>query len=475
MHLIFKRLSVYIIASAAALAISAAPIDEAKSLYNAGNYDAALPILRDIVKKSPKDGTANYYLGATLSAMGQTAEAVKPLEAAAARGVNDAYQILAQDALANYDTEAADNYIDELSAKLSKAKKKTAMPAWTKDVQSRSLALKNMLDRVEKIVVVDSVQVNKSDFFKAYKLSPDAGVITDVSILPAGTKASSQSTVFIPAGQRELFWSAPNASGVLTLMHADVLDNGTVEDIEPVSANISKGADAAFPFMMSDGQTFYYGSKGEGSIGGYDIFMTRRGDDGSYFDGSNVGMPYNSTANDYMMTIDETTGLGWFATDRNAPDGKVTIYTFIPNESRVNYDPDTPGLADLAKLSSIAATQPKGFNRQSVLKALDNLGTSSSASAANGNEFTLSLGNGKIYTSLSDFTNASARAEMQKLLEERKAADLDKRKLEVMRRQYRAGDHSVKATILSLEKSVSDADRRLRTRQNAVIRMETRQ
>jgi hypothetical protein len=228
--------------------------------------------------------------------------------------------------------------------------------------------------------------------------------------------------------------------------------------------------------MMSDGQTFYYGSKGEGSIGGYDIFMTRRGDDGSYFDGSNIGMPYNSTANDYMLAIDETTGLGWFATDRDAPEGKVTIYTFIPNATRVNYDPDTSNLASLALLSCIAETQPKGFNKQAALKGLANIGVSSDATttASGGNDFVLSLGNGKVYTSLSDFTNSVARAEMETLIKERKAAELDVRKLEVLRRQFRAGDRSVNASIRSLEKTVADANRRLKIRQNAVIRLETR-
>ena len=33
-----------------------------------------------------------------------------------------------------------------------------------------------------------------------------------------------------------------------------------------------------------------------------------------------------------MMVIDEQRKLGWFATDRNQTNGKVMIYTFVPNE-----------------------------------------------------------------------------------------------------------------------------------------------
>jgi hypothetical protein len=45
-----------------------------------------------------------------------------------------------------------------------------------------------------------------------------------------------------------------------------------------------------------------------------------------------MGMPFNSPFNDYMMVIDDQRKLGWFATDRYQPAGKVMIYTFIPNE-----------------------------------------------------------------------------------------------------------------------------------------------
>jgi hypothetical protein len=35
------------------------------------------------------------------------------------------------------------------------------------------------------------------------------------------------------------------------------------------------GGNDNYPFMAPDGTTFYFASDGEGSIGGYDIFVTR--------------------------------------------------------------------------------------------------------------------------------------------------------------------------------------------------------
>ena len=64
-----------------------------------------------------------------------------------------------------------------------------------------------------------------------------------------------------------------------------------------------------------------------------------------------MGFPFNSYANDYMLVIDETCNVGWFASDRYQPEGKVCIYTFIPNESRNPYDyENTEGYIEMQKI-----------------------------------------------------------------------------------------------------------------------------
>lgn len=65
-----------------AVSALAAPIDEAKRMYRDGDYSGAVAQLRKILKSKPKDGTANYYLGASLMALGETGEARGPLEKA---------------------------------------------------------------------------------------------------------------------------------------------------------------------------------------------------------------------------------------------------------------------------------------------------------------------------------------------------------------------------------------------------------
>ena len=74
-----------------ASAISAAPHDRGKQLFLDGDYPAALEELSDLVRRSPRDGNANYYLGLTLMAIGLPEQAGEPLQTAARRNVVDAF------------------------------------------------------------------------------------------------------------------------------------------------------------------------------------------------------------------------------------------------------------------------------------------------------------------------------------------------------------------------------------------------
>jgi hypothetical protein len=54
-----------------------------------------------------------------------------------------------------------------------------------------------------------------------------------------------------------------------------------------------------------------------------------------------------------MMVIDEQRKLGWFATDRYQPSGKVMIYTFIPNaEKTIVHSEDKEYLRKAAQLKT---------------------------------------------------------------------------------------------------------------------------
>ena len=95
----------------------------------------------------------------------------------------------------------------------------------------------------------------------------------------------------------------------------------------------------------------------------------------SFYQPENMGLPYNSTANDYLLITDDINELGWLVTDRNMPEGKVCIYTFVPTKQRFSYVKDnltTKQLEAQAQIASIALTWQNG-DRQAALNRLKQL------------------------------------------------------------------------------------------------------
>lgn len=461
------------IATALSVAATAAPIDEARRLYDEGAYTEALDVLEGIVRRTPRDGTANYYLGATLMALGRSDEAAAPLEKARARGVTDAYGLLATIALDNYDPSTAVEHIDGWRERLRRNRKPE--PDALEELSSRAVRMRNMLERVEAIEVIDSIAVDRSRFFEVYRLSAESGRILPPAAVgrALGRDTEAASVAFMPQSRTEMLWAEADSAGTLTLYGAGILDDGSPDHPAPLAGLDGTGESCDYPFLMADGQTLYFASCGEGSLGGYDIFMTRRDDDGSYMQPQNIGMPYNSPADDYMLAIDEISGLGWWATDRNNLGDSLTVYVFIPSAVRVNVDPDSPDIASLARLADIGLTLREGTDPRAELdRRLALVHDDADDAPCSGTLFTLDLGDGRVLTSLSDFSNSAARSAMTEYLgtEGRLRSHLAAE--EALRDRYRRGDRSVAAAISDSEAETSRLRAAALAQRNNAIRLE---
>lgn len=457
--------SLILLLTAALTAMAAKPHDEAKRLYLDGKYEEALPRLEALRKSSPRDGNINYYLGSTLYALGRYNEAEAPLKVAEGRGVTDASRLRAVIALDAYRLDDASEALDTWEAKLKKNKKQA--PDELGEMQSRLIMMRNMLERVEKIEIIDSLVVDADDFFTHYRLSRSAGHL--VPAAEAGTDAAT--VVYRPENNGELIWAEADTTGTLRLMSAQILDDGTTDTPRHLDDELAGGGNADYPFLMADGMTLYFAADGDNSLGGYDIFLTRRNDDG-FFQPQNIGMPYNSPYDDYMLAIDESTGIGWWATDRNRIPGKVTIYVYITSPTRVNVDVDDPALAGLARISSIAATQTPGKDYSALRERIAAIGDGRHSARTGQAAFEIALGNGRIARSLDDFSNARARKAMEELLANRAEREKTAAELEKLRDRYRAGDRSTAARIEELEDMTLYLDSAMPTLRNKVVRLE---
>lgn len=258
---------------------------------------------------------------------------------------------------------------------------------------------------VDRVTIVDSVVVDKTDFLKAYPLSEDLGALIlskRGDIVQYQTQLNGM--VLQPEGT-----DSTDLQIVRYYQEEGHLTEGTIIEGLGIDGDIN------YPFLMPDGQTFYFAARSENGYGNYDLYATRYDSDSKrFYQAENMGFPYNSYANDYMLVIDETVNLGWFASDRYQSAGKVCIYTFIPNESRQTIDYETTDLDELcamASLQSIATLPLTDEQKQTKTQARKRLSTvNSQLSTLNSQrDFEFVLNDAKTCYTLSDFTSAEAK------------------------------------------------------------------
>ena len=167
--------------------------------------------------------------------------------------------------------------------------------------------------------------------------------------------------------------------------------------------------------------------------------MTRYdADNGQFLAPENIGMPFNSPANDYLMVIDEFQQLGWFVTDRNQPADTVCLYTFIPTETRRIYNENELGakkLASFARISSIKDTW-KDMNVVNAAKKRLAEARQGKKNETKNRDFTFVINDYKTCYTISDFKDPLAQQKAKIWLETQKEYEAKTKELNSLRARY---------------------------------------
>ena len=285
-------------------------ISEGETYFNNKQFTKARLVYEDLLKKRPKDALFNYRYARCCYELKDYEKAVEYFEKAGNKfPLKSLY--LGEIYFNSYHFEesalAYQNYINSLNPT------DTKIPEYQEKIKkAESAGL--LMARVEDISIIDSVVVNKDDFLKYYKFNSELGSLTQESILLKG-RLKADKIKYTTQRQDRVFFS-DSVHGYMNIFTSyKLLDEWS----KPVSISniINSRANENYPFLLADGVTIYFASDGANSIGGYDLFITRLNPStDSYLAPENIGMPFNSPFNDYMMVIDEQRKLGWFATDR---------------------------------------------------------------------------------------------------------------------------------------------------------------
>lgn len=447
--------------------IKAQSLEDAMQMVADGDYARAIPILEALASKEPKNSKINIALGDSYRLSGRDSEATEQYNKARARNNNDAYLGLIEIAIREYRLDDADNLLEKYRKGLKKGRK--TLPDESATVTQQLDRTRSMLARVEQLQVFDSINVPRDDFFSYYRLSPESGTLTAAdNVVPPGFPTASPSIAYLPESGNEMVWSATVADNSVQLVRSVALYGDEWDNPEPLGEQLGEGGNSIFPFMMPDGITLYYANDGENSLGGYDIFITRR-DGSDFLQPQNIGMPYNSPYNDYLLAIDEITGVGWWATDRNHLRDSLTIYMFVPSDVRRNIDINDSTLISRARMSSIAITQHPDADYNRLREKIDNIRQSSIRLEA---QCHFRLPDGRVITRIEQLSNPDARDALRQYLDLKEGIDADKTELERLRQTFAAGDTQVKIDILSLERRAVGDLEALKKASNEVIRCE---
>ena len=338
-----------------------------------------------------------------------------------------------------------------------------------------------MREATQQIIFIDSIVVAKDDILAFIRLNPESGKL-DTFDQFFRSDGHTESYVYINEMGNKCYFSDENANGLMQLYTLDKLGEDWSDPL--ALKGINEGiSEANYPFMMTDGTTFYFAAKGKESIGGYDIFVTRAdSENGQFLKPENIGMPFNSEANDYMYIIDELSNIGYFVTDRRQPEGKVCIYMFIPPTSRRIYNSDAyteEQLRGFADISSIANTWGKGMERKAALERLKTISKTNPAQQSR-SVISFIINDRVTYTDISQFQDPESANLYREYLSTQKQLKDYEQLLEKSRNFYtkaKPEDKRVlRAEILDAERQyvrlatdVKTLEKRIRKAENLII------
>ena len=429
-----KKYLLCLLALAGSVVSGAQTLGKARELFRQGKYAEAIPTFQKLVKQSPSNANYNYWYGACCMETGRDSLAMPYLEKAVKRKVLDAYPYLIELQMNRYRyddaVETGETYVELLSAR----KRDTAEAEAT---LARARAASLMLKGTERVCVVDSFVVDKADFLSAYRIDPESGTLTG---------RDSTATYENELGLRRYLSVARNAR--TTLYSSDkLLDEWTAP--RPLDGLPDDGNNN-YPYMLADGTTLYFANDGSQSLGGYDIFVTRLNTEtGRFLKPENLGMPYNSPANDYMMVIDEYNNLGWFASDRYQPEGKVCVYVFVPNEARRTFDYEQDGdslVIARARLDNIRSTWDEPDVAAAALARLEAV-VGAQVSANVQHDFKFVVDDARTYYRWDDFRSPEAQRLYRQYLHMRQELSALGDKLDGLRARYASAPENDKARL----------------------------
>lgn len=330
-----QKIIIFIVCVACSITLLGQTPSSADTQFKAGKYAEAQKAYKALIKSYPSNPLFSYRYARCAQELGDDSTAIEYFILSGNR-YNLKHLYIGDSYLRLWNADAAIESYHRYQEKEPEERKE-----YIQQKLAEAEKLQRYLRRVEKIQVIDSVEIAIDHMLDVVKLSAEAGHLS---------LDSMHSIVYTNQRNDKRIWATHHEDGRILLTSHRLMDHWSNSDTLPTSINFA--ADQCSPYLLSDGVTLYFAAEDENGIGGLDIYISRYNTTTeSYTTPENIGMPYNSPANEYMMVIDEVHQVGYLATDRSSKPGFVHVYSFaIPEQKQYWRNLENNQLVKYAKL-----------------------------------------------------------------------------------------------------------------------------
>lgn len=132
----------------------------------------------------------------------------------------------------------------------------------------------------------------------------------------------------LSSDNRELYFVSDREGGYGGLdIWSSRFEQGRWQLPRNLGPSVNTAGDETAPFVYADNQTLYFASNGHPSMGGSDLYMSRKTDT-IWGAAIHLGMPLNSPFNEASMSLNRAGDTVYFATDRDSLTGNFDIYSY---------------------------------------------------------------------------------------------------------------------------------------------------
>ena len=140
--------------------------------------------------------------------------------------------------------------------------------------------------------------------------------------------SSMENHVTISSNEKTLYFVSDRAGGLggTDIWSCIKLPNGEWSKPLNVGPPVNSPYNEQSPFIHPDGKTLYFSSDGEKSMGGYDIFFSKKLEENSWSNPINMGFPLNTVDNDLFFTTSVDGARGYYASNHDGGYGGNDLY-----------------------------------------------------------------------------------------------------------------------------------------------------